>query len=225
MVNLSLNELELKTKIRVIKDYKSMPINKLLSILDASESVKTIREIRKENHANGKILRDLGFIFDPEKDHNEPKNTVSAFNDNYIQYESMGDRDKNISTKEYIDVIRPYLGDMINNHKTQGRWKIHSGNTITEHKIQGERNIHLIMAINFISSKDFKDSKNSDKTLFLHFRSDNIEIMMGSETDEISEDLYESFLRRYQELLEESMEGSHFTFNSVEALFHKVDHI
>ena len=31
----------------------------------------------------------------------------------------MGDKGKNLTGKEYIDVIRPYLGDIINNHKTQ----------------------------------------------------------------------------------------------------------
>ena len=77
-------------------------------------------------------------MLDPEKDHYEHKKTVSAFNNNYIQYESMGDKDKSLSFKEYIDVIRPYLSDIINNHKAQGKWRINSGNTITEHKTQGE---------------------------------------------------------------------------------------
>ena len=35
-----LKELELKAKHRGIRDYKSMPINKLLSILYASEPIK-----------------------------------------------------------------------------------------------------------------------------------------------------------------------------------------
>ena len=114
-----------------------------------------------------------------KKDHYEPKKTASAFNNNYIQYESIADKDKNLSVKEYIDIIRPYLSDIINNHKTQGEWKIRSGNIITDHKTQGEWKIHLTMAVNFISSKD------SDETCTMHTQSDNTEIMMGSETDEI----------------------------------------
>ena len=35
-------------------------------------------------------------------------------------------------------MIRPYLRDMINDLKTQGEWRIHSGNTIIKHKTQGE---------------------------------------------------------------------------------------
>ena len=63
--------------------------------------------------------------------------TDGAFNNNYLQYESLGgkDKDKNLSIKEYLYMIRPYLSDIINNHKTQGKWRIHSGNAITERRI------------------------------------------------------------------------------------------
>ena len=84
----------------------------------------------------------------------QKKSIVSAFNNNYIQYKSMGGKDKSLSIKEYIDVIRPYLSDVTNNHKTQGIWKILSGNTTKEHKTQGEWKIQLKMTINFISSKE-----------------------------------------------------------------------
>ena len=63
----------------------------------------------------------------------------------------------------------------------------------TEHKTQGRWKIHLAMAINFISSKD-----DSDETHTMYTQSDNIETMMGSETDEIIEELFESLLQRYQ---------------------------
>ena len=33
-------------------------------------------------------------------------------------------------------MIRPYLSDIINDYKTQGEWRIHSGNTIIKHKTQ-----------------------------------------------------------------------------------------
>ena len=41
----------------------------------------------------------------------------------------------------------------------------------------------------------------------------NIEIMIGSETDDIIYELYESLLQKYQEGLEESMRGSKFIFD------------
>ena len=103
--------------------------------------------------------------------------------------------------------------------KTHREWRIHTGKTIAEHKTQSGRKIHLAMAINFISSKD------SDKTRTMHTKSDNIDIMMGSETDDIIEELFKSLLQRYQEGLEESMRESEFIFDSVDALDYDLNKI
>ena len=35
-------------------------------------------------------------------------------------------------------MIRAYLRDIINDHKTQGEWKVHSGNEVIDHKPQGK---------------------------------------------------------------------------------------
>ena len=51
-------------------------------------------------------------------------------------------------------MIRSYLGDIINNYKTQGEWKVHSVNTVIDYETQGQWKIQLTMSINFISSKD-----------------------------------------------------------------------
>ena len=116
-------------------------------------------------------------------------------------------------------MIRPYLSGIINDHKTQGEWRIHSGNTITKHKTRGEWKIHLRMAINFVSSK------NSDETRTIHAKSNNVEIMMGGEIDEIIKELFKSFLQRYQEGLEKSIRGSEFIFDSVDALYYDLNKI
>ena len=99
-------------------------------------------------------------------------------------------------------MIKPYLSDIINNHKTRGLVRYHSGNKAWVEETSSEWKIQQTMAINFISSK------HSDETRTMHTKSNNVEIMMGSETDEIIEDLFESFLQKYQEGLEESMRGS-----------------
>ena len=52
----------------------------------------------------------------------------------------------------------------------------------------------------------------------MHIKSNNIEIMVGSETDEIIEELFKSLLQRYQEELEKSVKGSEFVFDSVNLL-------
>ena len=49
------------------------------------------------------------------------------------------------------------------------------------------------MVINFISYKD------SDEICTMSTKSVNIEIMMGYETDEITEELFESLLQKHQE--------------------------
>ena len=111
-------------------------------------------------------------------------------------------KNKNLSTKEYLDIIRPYLSDMINDHKTQSEWKI-----------------QLTMQINFISPKD------SEETCTMHTEKRNIEIMMGNESDEIIEELCESLLQKYQEGLEESMRGSEFIFDRVDLLYYNLQRI
>ena len=75
------------------------------------------------------------------------------------------------------------------------------------------------MAINFISSKD------SDETRTMHTKSNHAEIMMGSETDEIIEELFKSFLLKYQEGLEESTRRSEFAYDSVDALYYNLNKV
>ena len=38
-------------------------------------------------------------------------------NNNYIEYKSKGDRHENLSSEEYLDIIRPYLWGLINDQK------------------------------------------------------------------------------------------------------------
>ena len=92
---------------------------------------------------------------------------------------------------------------MINNHKTHGEWKI-----------------QLTMQITFISSLDTGEFR------IMNSKSDNVEIMMGIETDDIINELFESFLKKYQEGLETKMrEGSNFVFESVNLLYYSLHKI
>ena len=49
--------------------------------------------------------------------------------------------------------------------------------------------------------------------------------MIGSETDEIMEDLFESFLQKYQEAVEESMRGTEFVYDSVDILYYNFNKV
>ena len=75
------------------------------------------------------------------------------------------------------------------------------------------------MAIKFFYSKD------SEETHIMHSKSENIEVMMGNKTNEIIEELFDSFLQRPQKSLELSMRRIEFVFDSVNSLYYKLHKI
>ena len=99
-------------------------------------------------------------------------------------------------------MVRPYLSNIKNGHKTQGEWQI-----------------QLTMTLNLFSLK------GTEETRTMNTKSDNIEIMISNETDEIIEELFHSLLQRYQEGLEESIRRSEFAFDSVNLLYYKLHKI
>ena len=97
-------------------------------------------------------------------------------------------------------MVKRYLSNIINDHKTQGEWKIY-------------------LAVAIISSKD------SNETRTIHTNSDNIKIMIGNETDENIGKLFETLLQKCQEGLEKSMKGSEFIFDSIDVLSYNLKKI
>ena len=94
-----------------------------------------------------------------DKDYYKAILVKSGYNNNYIQYESKGD--KILKLKEYLALIEKYLRKLINYNKNKGEWRV-----------------QLIAEISFISLKP-----DSDETLIMHTRSDNEEFTNGSDTD------------------------------------------
>ena len=114
MVTLSYKEIKAVAKIRKTEGYKKMSEDDSLKALEESEKTKppkTIKEIRKENYDRDKIIRDLRALYESDEDYYVPKNIKSAFNDNCVEYESNGDKDKRLSIEEYLNMIRPYLSN------------------------------------------------------------------------------------------------------------------
>ena len=100
----------------------------------------------------------------------------------------------------------PYLSDIINDHKA-------IRNESNEWKIQ------INMHVNFISSKD------TGETRIIYVWSDNEEIRLDNETDDIIKELFKSFLNNYQKKEIILRKGSGFIFESVNLLsysFHKI---
>ena len=142
---------------------------------------------------------------------------MGAFNGNYIQYDSRGNKGKNLSIKKYHDMIKPCLSDIINDHKTKGLERYSSSNKTWVEETPSEWKIQLTMAINFISFKD------SDQARTMHTKSNNVEIIVGGETNKIIEETFESLLQLYQKNSEESMRGSEFVYDSVDSLYYNLN--
>ena len=93
---------------------------------------------RDNDDPDYKRLRSIENLFNKiDEDYYKPKKTKSAFNDNYIEYERRGNKDKNLSPEKYLDMIRPYLKDMTNSHKAPIQLKDPSGKIINDN-IYGE---------------------------------------------------------------------------------------
>ena len=131
----------------------------------------------------------------------KPTIVKSGYNNNYIEYRS--ECDKLLTIEEYLNLIEPYLRELINDHKNKGEWKM-----------------QLAARINFISLRP-----GSDETRVMHTRSVKEEFMNGSDTVEIIKELFRSLLQRYQENLQEKMKGSDFAFDGVNYLYYDLNKI
>ena len=60
---------------------------------------------------------------------------------------------------------------------------------------------------------------DSDETRIMHTKSDNTEITIGSDTNDVIKELFKSFLLRYQEGLQEKMRDSEFEFDGIHLLY------
>ena len=129
-----------------------------------------------------------------------------------------GDKYENLSRKEYHDMIRPNLIDLANDHKNPMELTDKENNSDTTF---GEWKIQLVMLNNCISSKNFEEICS------IYSASNNIDIFMGSDTDDIIDKFFDTILQRFQEARETSNErGSEFIHESVGLLyyyFHKTN--
>ena len=54
----------------------------------------------------------------------------------------------------------------------------------------------------------------------MHTKSDNAEIRIGEDKNDVVKELFKSLLQRYQENLQEKMRGSDFEFDGVNLLYY-----
>ena len=141
-------------------------------------------------------IRDLFSILDYE-----PVLIKSGFDNNYLEYMSNGN--DSLSLNEYLQLIKPYLYNLLNVHKAKGEWKI-----------------QLSAENSFISQKP-----NSNEIRVMFTRSIPEEFMIGSETEEVAEKLIMSILQKYQDHLQNKMKGSDFIFNGINYLYYDLNRI
>ena len=142
---------------------------------------KVINLNKHEDFIGLENVKDLYSILDYK-----PILISTAFNNNYLEYGSEGSN--SLSFTEYLNLIKPYLEDLINEKKNKGEWKL-----------------QLTAKISFVSLKP-----DSDETRLMYTRSNPEEFMNGSETEEIIESLYRSLLQKYNDNLQEKNERFRF---------------
>ena len=86
--SLSLTELKLIAKVRGIKNYENISKNELLVAFKKPIPFKGIKEIRKDNRDENKIIRDLRALYEPKEDYYKSQKVKGAFDDDYVEYES-----------------------------------------------------------------------------------------------------------------------------------------
>ena len=178
--------------------------NKINNDEDFIENIKDLfnnkldKKINNNNTNDDFIesIRDLFSILDYE-----PLLIKTGFHNNYLEYVSNGNN--SLSFNEYLELIKPYLYDLINVYKAKGEWKL-----------------QLSAEISFVLQK-----LGSNEMRTMYNRSTPEEIIIGCETEEVAENLIMSILQKYQDNLQNKMKGSDFTFNGINYLYYDLNRI
>ena len=161
---------------------------------DEYQKIRSIRPLFKrfDRDYYKRIINDDGF---------------AGIDNNYREYVSKGDRYENLSPEEYINMIRPYLRDLINEHKPI----VASNNNDNNNNNKSS----------YISTRSFEETR------IIYTKSEPVEIYMGSDTENVIDTLFNTLLQIFQQVQETSNErGSEFIPDSVELLyyhFQKID--
>ena len=116
----------------------------------------------------------------------------------------MSNVNNSLSFNEYLELIKPYLYDLINVYKAKGEWKL-----------------QLSAEISFVSQKP-----DSNEIRIMYTRSTPEEIIIiGCETEEVAEKLIMQLLQKYQDNLQNKMKGSDFIFNGINYLHYDLNRI
>ena len=133
-----------------------------------------------------------------------------------------GDRYETLSPKEYLNVIRSYLRDLINEHRptvelnnnnNNNNNNKNNNNNYDNNNNRAEWKIQLTKQNSWISTKSFEETRT------IYTKSEALEVFMGSDTEDIIDKIFNTLLHRFQRAQETSNERkSEFIPHSVELL-------
>ena len=116
---------------RIKKKNDDIVCRDIRTIFKAEEEKEEIKRLEKlerkkqehiERLIKDRIIRDIRSRFEQqEEDYSNPKSVSNFWNNNYIEYESNGDR--NLSLDKYLSKIKPYLRNIIIDLQSSGTWK------------------------------------------------------------------------------------------------------
>ena len=208
MFNTNVDNKISNTNTNVDKKINNTNVDKKINNTNDGDFIKNIKDlfnnkldkkINNNNNTNDDFIeniRDLFSILDYE-----PVLIKSGFDNNCLEYMSNGNN--SLSFNEYLELIKPYLYDLINVYKAKGEWKL-----------------QLSAEISFVSQKP-----DSNEIRIMFTRSTPEEIIIGSETEEVAENLIMSILQKYQDNLQSKMKGSDFIFNGINYLYYDLNRI
>ena len=153
----------------------------------------------KNNNSNDDFIENIRDLFSILG--YEPLLIKTGFDNNYLEYMSNGNN--SLSFNKYLELIKPYLYDLINVYKAKGEWKL-----------------QLSAEISFFSQKP-----DSNEIRIMYTRSTPEEIIIGCETEEVAENLIMQLLQKYQDNLQNKMKGSDFIFSGINYLYYDLNRI
>ena len=139
-------------------------------------------------------------MHEAEENYYEPKK--GAFGGNYVEYDSNGNTGEISSIEGYLNKIRPYLSNIIDEHKDG--WKIQLAAEIT---------------FSAVGEKDF------EKYYSIYMHSNNLKVYIGSETSMVVDDLFKILLNQYQYASKTNIKKSSLTYERVRVFCYKLHKI
>ena len=107
----------MKYKTKIFLNQNQKRLKKKKKKIELEESLFKLKKYCDYNDAKYKGIRDMKNLFNQSvvKDYYKPIKTTNGVTNknNYIEYESKWDKDNDLLLKEYLDMIKPYLSDII----------------------------------------------------------------------------------------------------------------